>query len=148
MSKVLLFIQIIAYFFLFLWWLLELMWPLAYTLLLLCHLSLGMKLQSMSMHLELFILEPYLDLYVLFRNKIYYLSISLIIAIWPAFGFYSFLLVFSFFMGFLNVSHFLPNNHFGSLLLGGIFIGSFFSHMYIEHEGFLHYTYDNQELIN
>jgi len=39
--------------------------------------------------------------------------ISLIIAVWPAFGFYSPFLIFAFFLGFLNISHFLPNNHLG-----------------------------------
>lgn len=63
---------------------------------------------------------------------------SLIICIWPVFGFYSPPMVFIFLLGYINTSHFLPNNQLGSILYGGVFIASFCSHLYIEHEGFLH----------
>ena len=64
------------------------------------------------MRRDLFILERYPVLFVLYRNYFLFKN-RLIIAIWPAFGFYSPFLIFAMFLGFLNVSHFLPNNHFG-----------------------------------
>ncbi|KRX09548.1 hypothetical protein PPERSA_12291 [Pseudocohnilembus persalinus] len=63
---------------------------------------------------------------------------SLIICIWPVFKFWSPFIIFTFLMGYINVAHFLPNNQFGSLLFGIVFIGAFCSHLYIEHDGLLH----------
>lgn len=63
---------------------------------------------------------------------------SLIIAVWPVFGFKAPLMIFVFLMGYINSAHFLPNNQVGSLLFGGLFIATFFSHLIIDHDGFLH----------
>lgn len=63
---------------------------------------------------------------------------SLIITVWPIFGWYSVPLVFLMFIGYINTNHFLPNNSIGSLLFCLIFLGAFFTHLIIEHEGYLH----------
>lgn len=64
--------------------------------------------------------------------------LSLIIAIWPVFGWWSFPMLFAMFLGFINTGHFLPNHSISSLLFGIIFIGAFFSHYFIDHDGYLH----------
>ncbi|KAL4474198.1 hypothetical protein ABPG72_001737 [Tetrahymena utriculariae] len=64
--------------------------------------------------------------------------ITLVIAIWPAFGWYSPPMVFVMFLGYLNTSAFLPSNGLGSVLFGLIFIGAFYSHYFIPHNGHLH----------
>eukprot|EP00825_Cyclidium_porcatum_P031419 TRINITY_DN3328_c0_g1_i2.p1 TRINITY_DN3328_c0_g1~~TRINITY_DN3328_c0_g1_i2.p1 ORF type:complete len:210 (+),score=31.39 TRINITY_DN3328_c0_g1_i2:161-790(+) len=64
--------------------------------------------------------------------------ISLIITVWPVFGWYSILLVIVMFVGYVNTNNFLPGNNLGSLLFCMIFVGSFFTHLIIEHDGYLH----------
>jgi len=64
---------------------------------------------------------------------------SLIITIFPAFGWMSPFMVFIMFLGFINIGHFVPGNALGSFIVAIIFVGAFFSFHLIEHEGHLHY---------
>ena len=47
-------------------------------------------------------------------------------------------MLFVIFLGFINVNHFLPGGKIGEILLFLIMIGMGFSHLVIEHEGYLH----------
>ncbi|CAD8176399.1 unnamed protein product [Paramecium octaurelia] len=64
--------------------------------------------------------------------------ITLTIAIWPVFGWWSFPMLFAMLLGFINTGHFLPNHQLSGVLFGAIFIGAFFSHYYIDHDGYMH----------
>eukprot|EP01015_Nassula_variabilis_P019878 TRINITY_DN3406_c0_g1_i3.p1 TRINITY_DN3406_c0_g1~~TRINITY_DN3406_c0_g1_i3.p1 ORF type:complete len:219 (+),score=25.09 TRINITY_DN3406_c0_g1_i3:50-706(+) len=65
--------------------------------------------------------------------------ITIIIAIWPLWGWLSILIIFVFFMAIINVNHFLPANDLGSVMFGAIFFGAFFTDRFIEHGGMWHY---------
>lgn len=64
--------------------------------------------------------------------------LTMVIAIWPVFGWLSFPMLFAMFLGFINTGHFLPDHQINGLLFGGIFIGAFFSHYLIDHDGYWH----------
>merc|ERR1740121_2186267 len=61
-------------------------------------------------------------------------------ALWPVWGFLTLVIQFVFFLGFLNVGHFLPGGTLGSILMFVIFFGAFFTSEMIPHQGLAHYT--------
>lgn len=64
--------------------------------------------------------------------------ISLIIAIWPVWGWLSLLIFISLWKGFFGLSVFLPPGDFGNALFLLINTGTVLSFYYIEHEGYFH----------
>ena len=64
--------------------------------------------------------------------------ISLLISIWPIWGFTSLLIFLALWKGFFALSIFLPGGYFGSLLFLLINAGTILSFYIIEHEGYFH----------
>lgn len=69
--------------------------------------------------------------------------VSVLVAVWPIYHFWSFPLLFVFFMGFLMSADFLPNGFIGSVIFASIFILGLCSSHFIEHEGYLHVAHEN-----
>mgnify|MGYP006869355186 FL=1 len=65
--------------------------------------------------------------------------VSLLIAIWPVWGWTSLLIFLSLWKGFFGLSTFLPGGQFGNLLFLLINAGTIFSFYIIEHEGYFHW---------
>lgn len=63
---------------------------------------------------------------------------SLIIAVWPVWGFLTIPMIIGMFFGYINTSQFLPGNHIGSVLFALIFVVGLASGYFIEHGGYLH----------
>ena len=68
--------------------------------------------------------------------------VSLIIAVWKCWGFWTIGILFVVFLGYINSAHFFPNNQFGSFLSGLTFLLICFSSSLIDHEGYLHYEHE------
>lgn len=64
--------------------------------------------------------------------------VSLLIAIWPVWGWTSLLIFLSLWKGFFSMSAFLPGGQFGNLLFLILITGTIFSFYIIEHEGYFH----------
>jgi hypothetical protein len=64
--------------------------------------------------------------------------VSLIIAIWPVWGFSSLLIFIALWKGFFSLSVFLPSGQIGNILFIGINVGTILSFYVIEHEGYFH----------
>eukprot|EP00919_Chromeraceae_sp_WS-2016_P058238 GHVR01138364.1.p1 GENE.GHVR01138364.1~~GHVR01138364.1.p1 ORF type:complete len:111 (+),score=0.54 GHVR01138364.1:3795-4127(+) len=64
--------------------------------------------------------------------------VSLLIAIWPIWGFSSILIFITLWKGFFSLAVFLPGGYFGNILFFMINIGTVFSFYVIEHEGYFH----------
>jgi uncharacterized membrane protein HdeD (DUF308 family) len=64
--------------------------------------------------------------------------ISLIIAIWPVWGWWSLLIFISIWKGFFGLSVFLPGGDIGNTLFLLINAGTVLSFYFIEHEGYFH----------
>lgn len=64
--------------------------------------------------------------------------VSLLIAIWPVWGWTSLLIFISLWKGFFGLSIFLPGGQFGNLLFLTINAGTILSFYVIEHEGYFH----------
>jgi len=60
-------------------------------------------------------------------------------ALWRVWGFFTLVIEFSFFLGFINAGHFLPQGALGSVMMFVIFFGAFFTSEMIPHEGLAHY---------
>lgn len=70
---------------------------------------------------------------------------SLVIAVWKCWSFWTIPMIFIVFMGYIMSAHFFPNNYFGSVLSGMLFLLICFSSSLIPHDGYLHYGHDEDE---
>lgn len=64
--------------------------------------------------------------------------ICLLIAIWPVWGWTSFVIFFLLWKGFFEVSTFLPGGDLGGILFIGVNVLAVLSYKIIEHEGYFH----------
>ena len=69
--------------------------------------------------------------------------VSLLIAIWPVWGFTSFLIFIALWKGFFSISLFLPSGQLGNILFILINTGIVLSFYVIEHEGYFHWLIQN-----
>lgn len=53
-------------------------------------------------------------------------------------------MIFVVFMGFIMSAHFFPNNQFGSILSGLVFLAICFSSYFIQHDGYLHFGHEEE----
>ncbi len=67
--------------------------------------------------------------------------VSLLIAIWPVWGWTSLVLFICLWKGFFGLSMFLPGGQFGNLLVLLINTGTILSFYIIEHEGYFHWDW-------
>ena len=64
--------------------------------------------------------------------------ISLLVAIWPVWGWWSLAIFMAIWKGFFSLGVFLPGGDFGNAIFLIINIGTVLSFYFIEHEGYLH----------